>query len=61
MFRYKSVTLKENSLLLQRLVSLLERAVLKVKTSLAVLFPPYPSEMKTNTAKLNSADILALA
>ena len=28
------------------------RAVLKVKT-LAVLFPPYPHEMKTNTRNLN--------
>ena len=28
------------------------RAVFKVKT-LAVLFPPYPREMKTNTAKFN--------
>ena len=31
----------------------------KVKT-LAVLFPPYPREMKTNTAKFKSAAILAL-
>ena len=30
------------------------RAVFKVKT-LAVLFPPYAREMKTNTAKFNSA------
>ena len=36
------------------------RAVFKVKT-LAVLFPPYPREMKTNTAKFKSAAILALA
>ena len=28
------------------------RAVFKVKT-LAVLFPPYPREMKTNTARFN--------
>ena len=34
-------------------------AVFKVKT-LAVLFPPYPREMKTNTAKFQSAAILAL-
>ena len=32
----------------------------KVKT-LAVLFPPYPRDMKTNTAKFKSAVILALA
>ena len=36
------------------------RAVLKVKT-LAILFPPCPREMKTNTAKFKSAAILALA
>ena len=36
------------------------RAVFKVK-NLAVLFPPYPREMKTNTAKFKSAAILALA
>ena len=35
------------------------RAVFKVKT-LAVLFPPYTCEMKTNTAKFKSAPILAL-
>jgi len=33
--------------------------VFKVKT-LAVLFPPYPREKKTNTAKFKSAAILAL-
>ena len=36
------------------------RAVFKVKT-LAVLFPPYPHELKRNTAKLKSATILSLA
>ena len=36
------------------------RAAFKVKT-LAVLFPPYPREMKTNTAKFKSAAILSLA
>ena len=36
------------------------RAVLIVKT-LAVLFPPYPREMKTKTAKFKSAAILSLA
>ena len=35
------------------------RAVFKVKT-LAVLFPPYESEMKTNATKFKSAAILAL-
>ena len=35
------------------------RAAFKVKT-LAVLFPPYPRQMKTNTAKFESAAILAL-
>ena len=36
------------------------RAVFKVKT-LAVLFPPYPREMKTNTVEFKSAAILSLA
>ena len=36
------------------------RAVFKVKT-LALLFQPYPWEMKTNTAKFESAAILVLA
>ena len=36
------------------------RAVFQVKT-LAVLFPPYPREIKTNTAKFKSAAILSLA
>ena len=36
------------------------RAVFKVK-ALAVIFPPYPREMKTNTAKFKSAAILSLA
>ena len=36
------------------------RAVFKVK-ALAVMFPPYPREMKTNTAKFKSAAILSLA
>ena len=35
------------------------RAVFKVKT-LAVLFSPYPREMKTNTAKFKSTAILTL-
>ena len=35
------------------------RAAFKVKT-LAVLFPPYPREMKTNTAKFKSSAILSL-
>ena len=35
------------------------RAMFNVKT-LAVLFSPYPHEMKTNTAKFKSAAILTL-
>ena len=35
------------------------RAVFKVKT-LAVLFSPYPREMKTNTAKFKPTAILTL-
>ena len=35
------------------------RAAFKVKT-LAVLFPPYPREMRTNSAKFKSAATLSL-
>ena len=61
MFRYERVNSTRKFTLVAEIVSLLEkiykrdapfRAVFKVKT-LAVLFPPYPREMKTNTRYLN--------
>ena len=61
MFRYERVNSTRRFTIVVVIVSLLEeiykrdapvRAVFKVKT-LAVLFPPYPREMKTNTAKFN--------
>ena len=69
MFRYEHVNSTRKFTIVAEIVSLLKkiykrdgplRAVFKVKT-LAVLFPPYPCEMKTNTAKFKSAAILALA
>ena len=68
MFRYEHVNLTRKYTIVAEIVSLLRkiykrdapfRAMFKVKT-LAVLFPPYPREMKTNTAKFKSAAILAL-
>ena len=61
MFRYELVNSTRKFIIVVEIVSLLKkickrdapfRAVFKVKT-LAVLFPPYPREMKTNTAKFN--------
>ena len=61
MFRYERVNSTRKLTIVVEIVSLLKkiykrdtpfRAVFKVKT-LAVLFPPYPREMKTNTAKFN--------
>ena len=69
MFCYEHINLTRKFTIVGKIVSLLKkiyqrgdplRAVFKVKT-LAVLFPPYPCEMKTNTAKFKSAAILALA
>ena len=69
MFRYEHVNSTRKFTIVAEIVSLLKkiykrdgplRAVFKVKT-LAVLFPPYPCEVKTNTAKFKSAAILALA
>ena len=68
MFRYDRVNSTRKLTIVVEIVSLLKkihkrdapfRAVLKVKT-LAVLFRPYPLEMKTNTAKFKSAAILSL-
>ena len=68
MFRYERVNSTRKFTIVAEIVSLLRkiyerdgplRAMFKVKT-LAVLFPPYPREMKTNTAKFKSAAILAL-
>ena len=62
MFRYERINLTRKFTIVAEIVSLLKkinekdaplRAVFKVKT-LAVLFPPYPREMKTNTAKFKS-------
>ena len=59
MFRYERVNSTKKFTIVAEIVSLLKkiykrdapfRAVFKVKT-LAVMFPPYPREMKTNTAK----------
>ena len=61
MFRYPRVNSTRKFTSVAEIVSLLKkiykrdapfRAVFKVKT-LAVLFPPYPREMKTNTRNLN--------
>ena len=61
MFRGERVNSTRKFTIVVEIVSLLKkiykrddpfRAVFKVKT-LAVLFPPYPCEMKTNTAKFN--------
>ena len=69
MFRYERVNSTRKFTIIAEIVSLLKKiykrdapfkAVFKVKT-LAVLFPPYPREMKTNTAKLKSAASLSLA
>ena len=69
MFRYEQVNSTRKFTIVAEIVSLLKkiykryapfRAVFKVKT-LAVMFPPYPREMKTNTAKFKSAAILSLA
>ena len=69
MLRYEHVNSTRKFTIVAEKVSLLKkiykrggplRAVFKVKT-LAVLFPPYPCEMKTNTAKFKSAAILERA
>ena len=70
MFRYeRKVNSTRKFTIVAEVVSLLKKifkryapfiAVFKVKT-LAVTFPPYPREMKTNTAKFKSAAILSLA
>ena len=69
MFRYEHVNSTRKFTIVVEIVFLLKKiyerdvplkAVFKVKT-LAVLFPPYPGEMKTNTAKFKSAAILTLA
>ena len=69
MFRYEHVTSTRKFTIVAEIVSLLKKiykrdgllcAVFKVKT-LAVLFPPYPCEMETNTAKFKSAAILVFA
>ena len=61
MFRYERVNSTRKFTIVVEIVSSLRkiykrdapfRAAIKVKT-LAVLFPPYPREMKTNTAKFN--------
>ena len=61
MFRYEHVNSTRKFTIVAEIVSLLRkiykrdapfRAMFEVKT-LAVLFPPYPREMKTNTRNLN--------
>ena len=61
MFRYEHVNSTRKFTIVAEIVSLLRkickrdapfRAVFEVNT-LAVLFPPYPCEMKTNTRNLN--------
>ena len=68
MFRYERVNSKRKFTIVAEIVFLLKkickrdvplRAMFNVKT-LAVLFSPYPREMKTNTAKFKSAAILTL-
>ena len=69
MFRYERVNSTRKFTIVGEIVSLLKkiykgdapfRAVFQVKT-LAVLFLPYPREMKTNTTKFKSVAILSLA
>ena len=69
MFRYERLNSTRKFTIVAEIVFLLKKiykgdvplgALFKVKT-LAVLFSPYPREMKTNTAKFKSAVILALA
>ena len=66
MFRYERVNSTRKFTVVVEIVSLLKkiykrdapfRAVFKVKT-LAVLFSPYPREMKTNTVKFNLSPFL---
>ena len=61
MFRYERINSTRKFAIVAEIVSLLKkiykrdapfRAVFKVKT-VALLFPPYPHEMKTNTRNLN--------
>ena len=57
MFRYERVNSTRKFTIVVEMKKIYKRdapfrAVFKVKT-LAVLFPPYPGEMKTNTAKFN--------
>ena len=68
MSRYERVNSKRKFTIVAEIVFLLKkiykrdvplRAMFNVKT-LAVLFSPYPREMKTNTAKFKSAAILTL-
>ena len=68
MFRYERVNSKRKFSIVAEIVFLLKkiykrdaplRAMFNVKT-LAVLFSPYPREMKTITAKFKSAAILTL-
>ena len=68
MFRYERVNSKRIFTIVAEIVFWLKkiykrdvplRAMFNVKT-LAVLFSPYPREMKTNTAKFKSAAILTL-
>ena len=67
MFRYEPLISTREFTIVAEIVFLLKKiykrdvplgALFKVKT-LAVLFPPYPREMKTDTAKLKSAANLA--
>ena len=69
MFHYERINSTRLFTIVAEIVSLFKKTykrdnpfivVLKVKT-LAVLFPPYPREMKTNTSKFKSAAILSLA
>ena len=69
MFHYERVNSTRKFTTVAEVVSLLKkiyerdapiRVVFKVKT-LAVLFPPYPREMKTNTGGFKSAAILSLS
>ena len=61
MFRYERINSTRKFTIVAEIVSLLKkiykrvapfRAVFKVKTA-ALLFPPFPHEMKTNTRNLN--------
>ena len=69
MFRYEHANSTRKFTIVAEIFSLLKkiykrcgslRVVFKVKT-LAVLFPPYPREMKTTTTKFKSSATLALA